>query len=144
MTTPSIIPSLEGALLLPAGRELDAKLAELCLGWRWICADKTRQIYYIREPAECDKYLPEYVFNSWSIPAAARTEDGWAPNVSIDIAAAWELLDGFDYGLQGRRTHFCSLDGKVCEIAETAPMAICRARLQLRLVEERAKSRCEK
>ena len=138
---------------LPAGRELDALVAEKVMGW------KRRRIVecypgMVGVPLD-DPRLDDYWWTSDNRPTneIARDEGGGAVgecnecgkvygagSPSTDIAAAWtvvEKLRGCDQwpeiGATGR-SWYCEFEGEPGVIVEgfgdTAPLAICRAALK--------------
>ncbi len=113
-------------LSMPAGREMDALVAEKVMGWN---LSLSKDIWC--KDGEC-----------------LRDTDDWSP--SIDIAAAWELVEKFAHNHRNNLavemgfSHFslvaypggewfCSLGLNDCVAhsakAETAPLVICRASL---------------
>jgi hypothetical protein len=129
---------------LPAGRELDALIAEKVMGYRWLTK-------WMGEPGE---YLesPDGFLAGWRRSDGGITGhlDGVAKNTvlrpySTDIAAAWEvvekitssgrLMGGVTKRLNGKYSALVSeqLGGGVFVMSDdvdTAPLAICRAALK--------------
>jgi len=129
---------------MPAGRELDALVAEKVMGWRitaWNDGEPwgNREVFPPFEPingipADCD--------------CISHSEAGEPPHYSTDIAAAWEVVEkmNVDYDVMVRQQRF-KPDVWECYIvrngpfgpydrdfwegrADTAPLAICRATLK--------------
>ena len=113
---------------LPAGRELDALVAERVMGWHITDA--------IKKPGQDDYGVaPGQVGVLWVVRV---------PDYSTDIAAAWQVverlikLDAFvslDYDFQNVDSEkwsvtFITRKAIDCESGETAPLAICRAALK--------------
>jgi hypothetical protein len=136
--------TLEEALALPAGAELDALVAEQVMGW----------------PLWRPESRGGAVLESWGFDAHGRVQkvverrettagrEGWwtCPELwspSTDIAAAWEVVTDVSRTLKvevyrdGHTTTFwmCSIEHDDNSeagyaVAETAPLAICRAALK--------------
>jgi hypothetical protein len=117
-------------LAMPAGREMDALIAEKVMGWT------------LGEPHEIHGWMMHgmVTVRDWvgSTNDAGITHiEKWSP--STDIAAAWEVVeklgDKFDELERGDGGEFwmCVVypDGFIPCVAraETAPLAICRAAL---------------
>ena len=128
---------------LPAGRELDALVAEKVMGWRitaWNDGEPwgNREVFPPFEPingipADCD--------------CISHSEAGEPPHYSTDIAAAWEVVEKLwdeDFHVQFQLVHQVTA-GKwrvefptrkvphhnyVFAHADTASLAICRAALK--------------
>jgi len=127
---------------MPAGRELDALVAEKVMGWcitAWNDGEPwgNREVFPPFEPingipADCD--------------CISHSEAGEPPHYSTDIAAAWEVIEkafrsgfGLTYleYLEPPQWHCnsglpCDEFGcdELCATANTAPLAICRATLK--------------
>ena len=118
---------------LPAGRELDALVAEKVMGWTFqtfpegACPEVRH--WHRTSP------IPEERSPEW-----AASFIGACPRFSTDLAAAWtvvEKLRGCDQwpeiGATGR-SWYCEFEGEPGVIVEgfgdTAPLAICRAALE--------------
>jgi hypothetical protein len=102
----------------PAGKEMDALIAREIFG---MTIDKTFKGEWVVNPSYYVGSLGE---------SRAR---GWAPKpYSTDIAAAWEVVEK---KLVGMHLGFILTDmweltwGEIGVIADTAPLAICRAAL---------------
>ena len=127
---------------MPAGRELDALVAEKVMGWcitAWNDGEPwgNREVFPPFEPingipADCD--------------CISHSEAGEPPHYSTDIAAAWEVVEKLDGGGErgtfwwmisspGNDTMYSAriFEGSVeivGAMAPTAPLAICRAALR--------------
>lgn len=107
-------------LNMPAGRYLDSKIAEMVMG-----------------------LTVDYEFDEPHIPSLRDKYDEWGylPNYSTDISAAWEVIEKikdehltFDMFYRPHEqkwwvTVFASDHAKDHGIADTAPLAVCRAAL---------------
>jgi hypothetical protein len=129
---------------LPAGRELDALVAEKVFGCnvKWPMGEGGRGY------CDCKPKRTRY-YKTW--PHGITTEEGCnypeLHEYSESIAATWEVVekflsDGHDFTLDSGRNrdtgeifHACRLDDVNLTYAPTAPLAICRAALKVRLYE---------
>jgi hypothetical protein len=108
---------------MPAGREMDALVAQHVMGWR--PHFRNTAFYVSADHAESLMGRP------------LATVGKWHP--STDIAAAWEVVDQQQGGLRfelRRRPDggfWCSFGEEMSAEAESAPLAICRAALLSRL-----------
>lgn len=121
---------------LPAGRGLDALIAEKVIGTspaviyevEWVPASNGEVMVIDRDTLNPESTVPEY---------------------STDIAAAWQLLapihakgrqlsvNSLQYGPDEELSFYCEVDGQtllpdvptITASADTAPLAICRAAL---------------
>lgn len=123
-----------------AGREMDARVAEKVMGFR------KHLIHGYLHNAPSDE-----AFDA-SDPAALDYDDfypGEEPHYSTSIAAAWEVVERFRRGCNGKVAAcvdvcvtdipdpcdtYCKICGpdtaEVIEWADTAPLAICKAALK--------------
>lgn len=115
---------------LPAGRELDALVAEKVMGWRLVNYE-TYEPATTPEDYECAAYNDGWEWEGWD-----EVGEAWKWRPSTDIAAAWQVVEGFDVVTLERTAHgkwWASLwrqnDQNGSEGADTAPLAICRAAL---------------
>jgi hypothetical protein len=128
---------------MEAGRELEIKIAEM-MGWAWrhvgFYWDKGVELYLV--PPEGEKTIINTTSGSWEWcdddPNRRVLFD--MPQFSTDIGAAWDVVEhvreldhvtGFtldDRGAYGWAASF-HYHGYAGHIAETAPLAICRAAL---------------
>jgi hypothetical protein len=116
----------------PAGSAMDAAVAEV-LGWLPYECDA---IWYWKDMSDDDFPYYNYVAYSHNVHSY-ELEDVkvWSP--STDIAAAWELLEGFTAqiatlsgGMWGVILGTHPMEPTRSVKAETAPLAICRAFLR--------------
>jgi len=106
-------------MAMEAGREMDALVAEKVMGWE-LRTFKSNGVDF------------------WHIPGTVRCELD-APKFSTDIGAAWEVVEKmigemWNLSLEYQSAVYWCEFGKTCvpgdgEIADTAPLAICRAAL---------------
>jgi len=121
---------------VPAGPILDAAIAELH-GWQRIGIELW--------PPDIDPYMPENRLKCWEISEVVGSTR--PPYYSINIAAAWELIED----IFGNYSHEVTIEfgwlknpvyawhchmGLVDAIADTAPLAICRAYLKAKGIAE--------
>jgi hypothetical protein len=123
---------------LPAGRELDALVAEKVMGWKYRQSSPDPKKHFCREYGNDAGW--------WLKPSMTPGAKHWAcatcsppPAYSTDIAAAWEVTEKLaeDFMLvyavahAGWRARFEHAEGwwKGEAYADTAPLAICRAAL---------------
>lgn len=108
---------------LPAGRELDALVAERVMGWTRSPRDYGSRLVWVTHP--------ENIVRFW------KGRRSFQP--STDIAAAWEVLEKHQFSLiripdgwVAGRFDFNSpaWDFAFGDAAPTAPLAICRAALK--------------
>lgn len=119
-----------------AGRELDAEVAEKVFGLRHLVG---AAVPYVERHHDAPEDEQE-VWVSGERPAKVRfcRQCGSLPPYSTDIAAAFSIADKFEgqhFGVE----HAFALDGTVCgwianvavrmAVADTVPLAICRAAL---------------
>jgi hypothetical protein len=155
-------PKLEQILSEPAGRRVDAWVAEYVMGWRWVIAQSLPLRFYLFEPLLLRaKYPPGLVFTADQLPAGAvQIHRATMPKYSENGSAAWDVvLRLFDSGWEAKpqratdRDGFCWTfsrplgpcrkhgsmkeggSGTLQAWAETAPLAICRAALRVVLDE---------
>ena len=86
---------------LPAGRELDALVAERVMGFRW----------YVSSSSGCRGIFRPDDRPSW-FTTLATDHDWQVPHYSTDIAAAWGVVDaivsrGMRWGFSGPRDNGC-------------------------------------
>lgn len=118
---------------MEAGRELDALIAEKVMGW-------TRYTEYVHGPLmHGGGMMTLYTGESATRGGRTWSVDGFKP--SVDIAAAWEVLEkieqeGWHWGIDGGRDgpmtigFYDKTEGAVCEVsADTVAEAICLAAL---------------
>lgn len=101
-------------LNMPAGRELDALIAEKVMGLK--VDYEFDEVLEPRVPFLVDKY------DEW----------GYLPNYSTDIAAAWQVVERFESHCTMNNVHGiweCYLPDFAIGKDKTAPLAICRAAL---------------
>lgn len=115
---------------LPAGREMDALVAQQLFGWMFIASNFVHNLEY-------GTMIPP---NGWKRDNFIPDE---CPHYSTDIAAAWEVVEkmrGMALAMtmgKGDDAYQCRIfDGRIAPeayrvlvSAETAPLAICRAAL---------------
>ena len=139
---------------MPAGRELDALVAEKVMGWRWFRPGDAGEDGY---PVDfwcdaagdltgwCDRPWPDDTEQWGDAPALFSARGTWQPSQNIEVA--WEVVEKL-----ARRGFIASVasDGAdrwvadfaadplvtVCTYAPTAPLAICRAALKAAGIEE--------
>lgn len=139
---------------LPAGRELDALVAEKVMGWRWYVftiaasGENVRAIFPPDDTAPVRfGYLPwKRGDHDWRI-----ANGGYPPAFSTDIAAAWEVVAEMEKRGQWcqvercRRVGWCVTfaadpgahcspayeDEGIIDCASTVPLSICRAALKV-------------
>jgi hypothetical protein len=130
-------------LNMPAGREMDALIAENLFGWHWVTG-----ILAFGQPSLIS---PELYGKQKDhlIDTTLRRDNGTFPHYSTDIAAAWEVVEkmrdpsddepdfwvitdaGKNHGWVVS-SYWAHHDGNIDNFhvqAETAPLAICRASL---------------
>lgn len=111
---------------MPAGREMDALVAEKVMGYLCVCDE---------EPRDC--------------PIHAKSDQDTLLSYSTDIADAWIMMEkmrfviGSHHGLHGG-LHPCdgwlARKGTVFALAKTAPLAICRVALKLTMEEDKCQN----
>ena len=124
---------------LEAGRELDARVGEQVMNWRWLNFGRSYGGVAMLPPEEWQKYLPEYLANNTVVSCTGNPPER-LPRFSSDIAAAWaviekmrerEIMVSVSWGKDGgwwcsiRRTAW-PFEGPY---ADAAPLAICLAAL---------------
>lgn len=120
---------------LPAGRELDALIASKVMGWP------------IVEGRTNDNGVISPCWTSYRDDVSLRP----IPEYSADIAAAWQVVEKIAHNVKLTKYHRngeplfeCVIDRialsqMVSEIADTAPIAICRAALKAAAASEAAR-----
>ena len=115
---------------MPAGREMDALIAEKVMGWR----------VHLRNTAWWVLAGLENESSCGPIKAMTCGSDRWSP--STDIVAAWKVLMklqamGYKWTLGSSRAKTIAIlmrhdnkDGIISADTDTAPLAICRAALK--------------
>jgi len=155
----------EQILEMKAGREFDALVAELVMGWEWLQRPNEeagsvviRKALFGPEPWVRFNFNPEQWvpaqesaprFYDWDECCGLRENDGHIntfrlPPYSTDIAAAWTVVEKLIERTPEEDIHIEHLHGEwavdcfysvhfggwdECVLAETAPLAICRAAL---------------
>ena len=129
---------------MPAGRELDALIAEKVMG-REICDEEEWSVQTSRSGLRVEGMVcPKHGLNSC-------LQRAFLPFYSTDIAAAWEVFEAVQEGITGKvyggsilAAYVGGLNGyfaefkrgcepgplEVSEFGVTAPLAICRAALK--------------
>lgn len=90
-------------ILQQVGRELDAEIAVLIQGWRWISNPSSPDDAFLFPPADAAKYSPDRVSTKPPDGRRMRNNEWHAqlPYYSTDIAAAWEVEEKIkELGLQ--------------------------------------------
>lgn len=122
---------------MPAGRELDALVAEKVMGFVRV-ADDTSDYHGVRHGTEV--LLPPgetlHSLREW-LPRSGPIAFGYfvTQRYSTDIAAAWQVVERMrnpDFRLNKDGDWGCSFGGELrfVGLAPTAPLAICRAALK--------------
>tara|TARA_Y100000310_G_scaffold189061_1_gene189026 strand:- start:7047 stop:7487 length:441 start_codon:yes stop_codon:yes gene_type:complete len=133
---------------LEAGRELDALVAEKVMGWNvWRSKYGYFNVEHPDMPSQVsghgtERYSPQ---TGKKLPAPKWWDD-WAVDIpmwSTDISAAWEVVEKLDClqfnlgrencaGIRFDAAFYDDLDmkDKVHAMADTVPLAICRAALK--------------
>ena len=144
---------------IPAGRELDALVAEKAMGGKWIRfseadypdpdeSDGRVHAFLVVRPDDIDSFIgPSRWKNNYVLDSGECKRDrvSWVPRYSEDIAAAFEIMAklGICLGKIGKEWSAAIPPGCLCgfevTIAETAPLAICRAALKAALEGNSAK-----
>jgi len=129
---------------MPAGREMDALIAEKVMGWH--SDGEKYPIYCFVNPTNNPIYDQIYVYKT------KKDDDNGTPKAcdsfSRNISAAWEVVEKMntsDLGIElismtGNTLWICHLYKRergevICDTSGTAPLAICRA--ALKAVEEK-------
>lgn len=111
-------------LNMPVGREMDALVAEKVLGWQWQGFEGGYQRLYIND-GDYRRY--------GAIREGGETEyTNNLHNYSTEMGAAWDVVEKFNNQCMLNNVHGlweCYFPGNVMGLAETAPLAICRAAL---------------
>ena len=130
---------------LSAGRELDDMVSEKIMGWKYQQSSPDPKKYFCREYGNDAGW--------WLRPNTTRDDMIWScascsppPEYSADITAAWEVLNRLpldlwpEVGRMNTGSWYCEIVqgapwptgvGYLArEVAETAPLAICRAALK--------------
>lgn len=121
------MPTPEEIDAMPAGPELDQLVAELVMGATWnesfcrVCGWKL----VAEGEAGC------WASNCSMRPPPVNRADAPEP-YSVDIAAAWEVIEKLAIHLKGESGNWtcCMMNGNHKAKASTAPLAICRAALK--------------
>jgi hypothetical protein len=123
---------------MPAGREMDALVAEHVMGWKWYTS--VASAGRLKALGVKDQH---FYGDGWSLAGSAAEPYVDAlrhvPRYSVDIFNAWEVVDHQQGGLRfelRRRPDggfWCSFGERMSAEAESAPLAICRAALLSRL-----------
>lgn len=105
-------------LTIPAGRAMDALVAEKVMGLH----------------RSMEQGLGEDVYEEWRNAEGCRVRPyGTLPNYSTDIAAAWEVVEKLAKPLKvvwtGKVWVCAVFEEEYSHEADTAPLAICRAAL---------------
>lgn len=122
-------------LNMPAGRDLDALIAEKVMGW-------TRETYWVATLTIATGQREDEERSGLMGPDGIRDVDNY-PCYSDDIAAAWEVVEKlrYEYSItvettRTRRQEILagffvpnSYKPTARAVADTAPLAICRAAL---------------
>ena len=137
---------------MPAGRELDALIAEKVFGQsvKWFTYDG------IDDELQSEPWEQDWDGTNANPRECDKSDNGAFPNCesySTDIAAAWQVVEKFRTGINGHAAacmefeltdeirmpdyycRFYGIDFKPREyfaFADTAPLAICRAALKAR------------
>ena len=129
---------------LAAGRELDALVAEHVEGWTWDPwkgGNRIERVLMAPKPTTVMLFVGAYVL------AGELVITDNLPHYSTDIAAAWQVVEamhgrGLRYAIKGYfegvASHGCIFDDEnwvdsnplYKAVAETVPLAICRAALK--------------
>jgi ABA sandwich protein len=134
----------EQVLGMPAGRELDALVAERVMGWRYCKAIGTPEYDSILyEPKEVAGHLESAVLPGPSAKPLFRYTMSY---YSTKLAAAWEVVNAAAYVTLTKSSDndppdwFCSVQWKngpdAFAAADAAPLAVCRAALLAVLAEQ--------
>jgi len=119
---------------LPAGRALDALVAEKVMGWVW-----AKNTHHASGATSYDLILKDEVYSGLIVLEKPDIEaDYKGPEFSTDLAAAWRVVEhapGLFHVLQYKEGWLVTIyNPKTSEMwqgdAPTAPLAICRAALQ--------------
>ena len=136
-------------LSLPAGRELDALIAERLFGWRWHNCEYIGQssvaspVYrtMFAEPKELEKNTSWRCVAMDNPHSGVRKKQEWTPHYSTSIADAWQVVEHIWNVLEKDISVTFAAGSISCDIgdllgeavaevfADTAPLAICRAAL---------------
>lgn len=122
-----------GMTPLPAGRELDALVAEKVLGW-----------VQVRKQSIANAFGQHVMDDYVGLPTALAPQAQLIPRYSLLIQEAWKVADHLrersqfvavisGLGPQGVQPWICKINrdgGFLEERAETAPLAICLAALK--------------
>jgi len=142
--------------VMPAGRELDAMIAEELIGWKWY-SRKSHDLSFLVPPDAAPEWLEKWCnpshrqaerFEDWDAMQSFGSKYHRLPRYSTDIAAAWTVAEamheaGYWLRLQspfepgsswraGFTVHGCSgFNGRPDHEAgaDTPALAICRAAL---------------
>lgn len=131
---------------MPAGREMDALVAEFIFYWIWIPSplNTEQKIIVPTDKSKSDIIIPDSSAWWWGEDIRALV-----PYYSTDIAAAWQvvekmsrpdwawIIESFNLANEDKPRWFAcfwgDIDGELCSDAsaeaDTAPLAICRAAL---------------
>ena len=101
---------------MPAGREMDALVAEYVMGWETISFES--------------EIIPNHIVSGWNDEKRKEIVRScyWQP--SEDISAAWDVLAKLnltDFCIEKVGEHYCVNLTVESACGETAPLAICRA-----------------
>jgi hypothetical protein len=115
---------------MPAGREMDALIAERVMGWKWMGIDHETLAMLLDPTARRHPAWREYPDRPHS-----SDWDAYVPHYSTDIAAAWEVVEAMQSESRpdAEWIHFAAaIDGVnlLTETAGDAALAICRAALK--------------
>lgn len=114
----------EEILNMPAGREMDAMIAEKCMGWEYKETYRTmtwelphKKVIALFSPEGIEKTPPHYSTNiaaAWEVVEKLKIFSINAPRSTKEFYSAWCWVIG--YGHENAQ-------------ADTAPLAICRVAL---------------
>lgn len=130
---------------MPAGRDLDALIAETVFGKKpckytvtgiistltiWQCEHQSASNCYPDDKGQCLEKYSEEMWSAWKIAELLKLRE----NTSSSLGFSWPVELSY---LDDRQVWSCVFHGKQASaegLGETAPLAICRAALKASLV----------